>query len=178
MAKDFFKIEQTPTAEELNRALNQLQDNLRENRPTWNRIAKEVLVPSIKKAFSKREAQDGTRWEPLTRRYGEEKRRAGGNRAELLRGPGRDLFNSLTRISGGSDGQRLFTRSVMKFGTEFRKSVPLQEGWKPKGSNRRIDGRPFVTWNSEMRRAALEIMLEETDKKVDRVFDPITRGGS
>lgn len=183
-----------PRVQEIDRLLRELGKDLQDFRPAWRRIAKEVLLPAVARAFSSKTSPDGTKWAERTKGYED---RAGGSLMELK---GR-LRKSVTADSG-SLSVRKFGKKFALVGTDIDYAVPLQWGYgaksrsssaaltraeasgrarrksRSKGRRSDVPERPFIAWSATMRVRSSTILLEFLEQLVaKRATDLVPAGG-
>lgn len=174
-----------PRVQEIDRLLRELGKDMRDFRPAWRRIAKEVLLPAVSKAFASKTSPDGESWAPRTEEYS---KRAKGS---LLERKGR-LRKSLTTEGGGALALRKFGKMFALVGTDLDYALPLQWGYGAKSrstgralsrasasgrtarrsrSKRRrsdVPPRPFIAWSATMRVRSSTILVEFLQELVGR----------
>lgn len=172
-------VKTEPSTRDLDRALAELQEELRDFRKGWRNVAKMVFIPATKRAFASRTSPDGGAWDPLTTEYATRKKREGGSPRRILQ-LGKDLKRTATRIGKTADGTRIFGKRLMVFGTQLSYSVPLQWGYgaksfssrkatgnrksRSKGKRSDIAARPFMVISSKMSSKATELIIEHIER--------------
>lgn len=186
------KGEQSPA--EMERAMRDLVRMAKDNRRAFRKMAKQVLIPSAKRAFASQTAQDGERWEKVTPDYAEAKKAAGKGRKLLQRSGA--LKKSMTRVGKGVAGLRIYGKKYMKIGTTLNYAVPLQWGYgaksfstsraKARGSRRRtaskglrsdVPSRRFVSWSRPMREEAARLMVDHMQIEADLAAAKLAKKG-
>ena len=166
------RLEVNPGPREIDALLRRIAAGLRDFRPAWKRIAREVLLPAVASAFASQTSPDGERWAPLSEEYAA--RRTGSS---ALEGSGA-LRRSVTKVGGGSDAVRRYGKKFARVGTDVPYSLALQWGYgkrsfsstrataglgkktRSKGRRSDVPARRFIGWNEPMRILSAELMVD------------------
>lgn len=178
----------SPGPTEIQAYLERIAAELQDFRPAWQRIAREIILPALRQAFSSASSPDGQAWAPLSARYLAEKEKrfpGAGTQPGVASGK---LLDALTREGSGGGALRSFGAKSARIGTSLAYALPMQWGYgagsvaaaraaqhggplrktRSLGLRSAVPARSFIAWSSEMSDRALDILITHLQDLVDK----------
>lgn len=183
------KLTQTPTGKQLRKQMGRIVTKGTDLRKPFRKIAKQVLIPTVKSAFASRTEPGGQAWAPLTEGYAKKKKKAGGSPRKILVLSGQ-LKKAATRVGKVDGGVRSFNKKSMRHGVDLHyaaahffgyglKSKSSKPGVREKKEFKRSDVEPrsWAILTKAMVKDATDLVVEHQDEVIRKEALRARKGG-